>query len=71
MTIIKNEKKILPIQDLKKYENIAYLEMGDDNGDLFFEILNKYSKIQKVSSYNLNEVIDALEEFDQIGRAHV
>ena len=66
MTIIKNEKKILPIQDLKKYENIAYLEMGDDNGDLFFEILNKYSKIQKVSSDNLNEVIDALEEFDLV-----
>ena len=66
MTIIKNEKKILPIQDLKKYENIAYLEMGDNNGDLFFETLNKYTKIQKVSSDNLNEVIDALEEFDLV-----
>ncbi len=66
MTVIKNEKKVLPIQDLKKYKNIAYLDMGDDNGDLFFETLNKYTKIQKVSGDNLNEVIDRLEDFDLV-----
>lgn len=66
MTIIKNHKKTLPIQDLKKYENIAYVAMGDDHGDLFLETLSKYSKIQKVSSDNLNELIDTLEDFDLV-----
>ena len=66
MTIIKNNKKTLPIQDLKKYENIAYVAMGDDHGDLFLETLNKYSKIQKVSSDNLNELINTLEDFDLV-----
>ena len=66
MTIIKNNKKTLPIQDLKKYENIAYVAMGDDHGDKFLETLNKYSKIQKVSSDNLNELINNLEDFDLV-----
>ncbi|MDC1168102.1 glycoside hydrolase family 3 N-terminal domain-containing protein [Flavobacteriaceae bacterium] len=66
MTIIKNNKKTLPIQDLKKYENIAYVAMGDDHGDKFLETLNKYSKIQKVNSDNLNELINTLEDFDLV-----
>lgn len=66
MTIIKNDKKILPVRDLKKYEKIAYIAMGDDDGDLFLETLRKYSKIQKVSNNNLNELIDTLEDFDLV-----
>ena len=66
MTIIKNDKKILPVRDLKKYEKIAYVAMGDDDGDLFLETLRKYSKIQKVSNNNLNELIDTLEDFDLV-----
>ena len=66
MTIIKNDKKILPVRDLKKYEKIAYVAMGDDDGDLFLETLRKYSKIQKVSNNNLNELVDTLEDFDLV-----
>ena len=66
MTIIKNDKKILPVRNLKKYEKIAYLAMGDDDGDVFLETLRKYSKIQKVSNNNLNELIDTLEDFDLV-----
>lgn len=66
MTIIKNDKNILPVRNLKKYEKIAYVAMGDDDGDVFLETLRKYSKIQKVSNNNLNELIDTLEEFDLV-----
>ena len=66
MTIIKNDKNILPVRNLKKYEKIAYVAMGDDDGDLFLETLRKYSKIQKVSNNNLNELIDTLEDFDLV-----
>lgn len=66
MTIIKNDKNILPVRNLKKYEKIAYVAMGDDDGDVFLETLRKYSKIQKVSNNNLNELIDTLEDFDLV-----
>ena len=66
ITIIKNKKNILPIEDLKKHKNIAYVALGDNNGDQFLDALAKYSKIHKVDSNNLNEVIDTLEDFDLV-----
>jgi beta-N-acetylhexosaminidase len=66
ITIIKNKKNILPIEDLKKHKNIAYVALGDDTGDQFLDALAKYSKIHKVDSNNLNEVIDTLEDFDLV-----
>ena len=66
ITIIKNKKNILPIEDLKKHKKIAYVALGDDNGDQFLDALAKYSKIHKVDSNNLNEVIDTLEDFDLV-----
>ena len=66
MTIIKNKKNILPVEDLKKHKKIAYVALGDDTGDQFLDALAKYSKIHKVDSDNLNEVIDALEDFDLV-----
>ena len=66
ITIIKNKKNILPIEDLKKHKKIAYVALGDDNGDQFLDALAKYSKIHKVDNNNLNEVIDTLEDFDLV-----
>ena len=66
ITIIKNKKNILPIEDLKKHKKIAYVALGDDTGDQFLDALAKYSKIHKVDSNNLNEVIDILEDFDLV-----
>ena len=66
ITIIKNKKNILPIEDLKKHKKIAYVALGDGTGDQFLDALAKYSKIHKVDSNNLNEVIDTLEDFDLV-----
>ncbi len=66
ITIIKNKKNILPIEDLKKHKKIAYVALGDDTCDQFLDALAKYSKIHKVDSNNLNEVIDTLEDFDLV-----
>ena len=66
ITIIKNKKNILPIEDLKKHKKIAYVALGDDTGDQFLDALAKYSKIHKVDSNNLNEVLDTLKDFDLV-----
>ena len=66
ITIIKNKKNILPIEDLNKHKNIAYVALGDDIGDQFLDALAKYSKIHKVDSNNLNEVLDTLKDFDLV-----
>ena len=66
ITIIKNKKNILPLEDLKKHKKIAYVALGDDTGDQFLDALAKYSKIHKVDSNNLNEVLDTLKDFDLV-----
>ena len=66
ITIIKNKKNILPVEDLKKHKKIAYVALGDDTGDQFLDALAKYSKIHKVDSNNLNEVLDTLKDFDLV-----
>jgi len=66
MTLIKNKKQLLPISDLRKFHKIAYVALGDDHHDTFFEELQKYSDIIKVEKDNLNEIIDTLEDFDLV-----
>jgi len=66
MTLIKNKKQLLPISDLRKFHKIAYVTLGDDHHDTFFEELQKYSDIIKVEKDNLNEIIDTLEDFDLV-----
>ena len=66
MTLIKNKKQLLPISDLRKFHKIAYVALGDDPHDTFFEELQKYSDIIKVEKDNLNEIIDTLEDFDLV-----
>ncbi len=66
MTVIKNKKKILPVEDLEKNKKIAYVALGDDSGDDFLNILRKYTKITKVSGEKLDKIVNELEDFDLV-----
>ena len=46
ITVLKNNNSILPIDSLNLL-NIAYLHMGDDTGDVFYNRLNEYIPIDK------------------------
>ena len=66
MTIIKNKKEILPIKDLKKNKKIAYVKLGDDDGEIFLSSLRKYTEIVKVSGDKLSDIVNMLEDFDLV-----
>jgi len=66
MTVLKNKKQILPIKDLKKNKKIAYVKLGDDDGEIFLSGLRKYTEIVKVTGDKLDEIIEALEAFDLV-----
>lgn len=63
VTVIKNKREIVPIKELEN-KKIAYVQMGDDSGDVFFNELNKYAKVTKVSASSLNEYIEKLKAFN-------
>ncbi|MCK8520697.1 serine hydrolase [Aquimarina sp. D1M17] len=65
LTIVKNDRATLPIKnlDLKK---IAYVSLGDDSGDAFFQELNKYAQVDHVKATQLGEMIEKLGEYNYV-----
>ena len=66
MTIIRNKKEILPIKDLQKNKKIAYVKLGEDDGEIFLSSLRKYTEIVKVTGEKLSDIVHMLEDFDLV-----
>lgn len=69
ITLIKNNNAILPVRNLQK-KKIAYVPMGSDDGTAFFEMLNKYTKVDRVSAPHLNELLEKLKPYDLVIVGH-
>ncbi len=65
LTVIKNDNQLLPLQHLDD-KNIAYVTLGDDDGDIFFEELKKYTKITKVEAKNLDDLLIRLKKYNTV-----
>lgn len=65
LTIIKNNKDILPIQQLEK-KKIAYVKFGDDKSSDFVKMLQNYTKVDEVSSKHLGNLIYKLKKYNVI-----
>lgn len=57
ITVIKNNDKLLPIKHLEK-EKIAYIKLGDDTGDTFYNMLQNFDNVTEVSKDNLDKLND-------------
>src|SRR5690554_2685390 len=65
LTVIKNDRAILPIIDLKK-KSIAYINLGDDSGEDFLNELKKYGNVTWVKANSLDEYIEKLKEYNYV-----
>jgi len=65
ITLIKNNKAILPVKDLDK-KKIAYVPMGDADGNYFFNTLNKYTQVDEIKANRLNELLEKLKTYDEV-----
>lgn len=64
-TVIKNDNNILPLKNLD-LRKIAYVPIGDSDGNYFFETLKKYTKVQIVKNQGNSNVFQELEPFNTI-----
>jgi beta-glucosidase-like glycosyl hydrolase/CubicO group peptidase (beta-lactamase class C family) len=62
ITLLKNKKDLLPIENLKNTK-IAYIKIGDDDETPFLETLKKYTRIDVVDIKNPSE-ISKLKPYD-------
>ena len=64
-TIVKNKNSSIPINDLQ-LQKVAYLPMGDDSGDAFYNALQQYTKVDKIESQNLDAVVASLKSYSSV-----
>src|SRR5690606_3965062 len=65
LTVIKNDRAILPIKDLQK-KKIAYVNFGDDSGAEFLNELRKYGDVTWVKSKSLDGYVQQLKNFNYV-----
>lgn len=65
ITVIKNIKAVLPLRGFET-KNIAYVKLGDDSGDVFFNELKKYTKVHKIESNDILDLTDKLQAYNTV-----
>ncbi|TXK73495.1 glycoside hydrolase family 3 N-terminal domain-containing protein [Mesonia sp. K4-1] len=69
ITVIKNDKAILPIKDLQS-KKIAYVPFGEDSGNSFYHQLQKYTQVDRVSSEHLGDLLEKLQSYNYVIVGH-
>jgi beta-N-acetylhexosaminidase len=69
ITVAKNDFSLLPIKTLEN-KKIAYVELGDDSGDVFFNSLNKYTKVTKVDRNTITSASNSIASYNLVIVGH-
>ena len=62
LTVIRNEEKLLPIQKLEDSQ-IAYVSIGEDTGEFFYDRLQHYASVDK---QNLTEILLTKNDYSHV-----
>ena len=65
ITVLKNDRTILPIKDLNT-QKIAYVKLGDDYNTKFVSTLKKYTDVTEVSATSIDSLNLKLKEFSTV-----
>ncbi len=65
ITLLKNRNELLPLKNLET-KKIAYIALGDDSGEVFFNELNKYTKVDRIIGDRLDAVLKMLEKYNTV-----
>jgi beta-glucosidase-like glycosyl hydrolase/CubicO group peptidase (beta-lactamase class C family) len=65
LTVLKNVREILPLRQLET-KTIAYVKLGDDSGDVFFNELKKYAKVHEIVSDSLQGLTAKLQSYNTL-----
>ncbi|CAM3960596.1 glycoside hydrolase family 3 N-terminal domain-containing protein [Flavobacterium sinopsychrotolerans] len=64
ITVLKNEKKILPIKNLD--QKIAYVKLGDDVNSTFVTTLKKYTEVTEIYNTNIDSLNSELKKYNTV-----
>ncbi|RZJ67991.1 MAG: beta-N-acetylglucosaminidase, partial [Flavobacterium sp.] len=65
VTVLKNDQQIIPVAELEN-ENIAYVKLGDDDGSVYLNTLQKYTEVTEVKEDTLSVLMERLKPFTTV-----
>lgn len=65
VTVLKNEEEIVPIMQLEN-EKIAYVKLGDDDGSVYLNTLQKYAEVTEVQEDSLHLLTERLKPYSTV-----
>ena len=65
ITIAHDSVQLLPLRNLDT-KKIAYVKMGDADGEPFYNALKKYGEVHEVSATHLDELIKKLQNYNTV-----
>ncbi|TXE15099.1 serine hydrolase [Seonamhaeicola algicola] len=65
VTVVKNSDNLLPLMQLET-KTIAYVQMGDDDGSVFYNELKKYTKVHHIKSDKLDDLLHKLKAYNTV-----
>ncbi|MGB5943232.1 MAG: glycoside hydrolase family 3 N-terminal domain-containing protein [Leeuwenhoekiella sp.] len=65
LTVLRNQNAVLPVKDLL-YKKVAYVPVGDDDGQAFFDQMQKYTQVDRIKKETLAETLQALQDYNYV-----
>ncbi|WP_031427676.1 glycoside hydrolase family 3 N-terminal domain-containing protein [Flavimarina sp. Hel_I_48] len=65
LTVLRNEGAILPVKELED-KKIAYVTLGDGDNSAFYEHMNLYAKVDKVTAPTLPQLLERLRDYNYV-----
>ncbi len=65
ITVLKNEKEIIPIQNLEK-QKVAYVKIGKEDNASFLTMLGNYAKVDVIADTNLLNLMRKLKPYNLV-----
>ena len=65
ITLVKKKDVEIPIKNLED-KKIAYVKLGDDSGDDFYNMLKNYTSVDKIEVEHLDQLMKKLEKYNLV-----
>jgi beta-N-acetylhexosaminidase len=65
VTVLKNDEELVPVAQLEN-EKIAYVKIGDDDGSVYLDVLQKYTDVTEVKNDTLGVLTESLKDYTTI-----
>lgn len=65
ITVLENNDQLMPLT-INQKEKVAYVGLGEDSGEVFYQQLLQYKKIDRIDAATVDDCLTQLEGYDRV-----